>query len=197
MLELFAGSCVMSNTFKDYGFDVESIDYNPDSNALTISDVLDIVDISGFDVVFSAPPCTYFSRYAYIHHHWKNGKPVTEVCKHDINVHLYALKLIRNSGCKLWFIENPLGILKHLNFMQNVGFMYQFEQCMYGGEYKKSTNIWSNCDNLDLKKCNHKVRHKSFERSYNYDGVNDRSVYPKSFCDYIAKFSLVYLENIK
>lgn len=197
MLELFAGSCNMSKAFWDYGFQVDNIDDNSErvSKASIIGNIRKIKQLKGYDVIWSSPPCTYFCRYSYIHGHWKYGKPNTVECYQSCLLHIHALDLIKNSDCKVWFIENPLGILKHMSFMQNIGNLYQLDYCMYGSEFKKATNVWSNIK-LDVKKCNHVFRHMSFQNTYNYNGENERSVIPELFCDSIARQTVDYLENV-
>lgn len=196
MLELFGGSCIMSKTFSDNGFEIISIDNDINSNASLIYDINKIPEIENFDVIWASFPCTYHCRYSFIHGHWNNGKPNTDECIAMCNLHIHTLKLIRNSGCKVWFIENPLGLLRKMNYMQNIGYLYQVDYCMYDFEFKKPTNIWSNIS-LNLLRCNHNFRHKSFQNSYNYNGNNDRSVLPIDFCKTIVQQTNVYLENDK
>jgi hypothetical protein len=184
----------MSKTFEKYGFDVDSIDNDINSNANIIEDINNIYSVN-YDVIWASFPCTYHSRYSFIHGHWKDGKPNSRECLDMCNLHIHTLDLIRNSGCKVWFIENGRGLLRYMNYMQNVGSLFECCYCMYGSEFKKPTDIWSNIK-LDIHMCNHNFRHKSFQNSYNYNGVNERSILPEMFCESVVKQTVDYLDKV-
>lgn len=88
MIEFFSGSKVMSNTFKNAGYKVLTIDNNPKLNPDICINILDF-DINMLpdefkspDVVWASPPCTTFS-VAGIGHHWISKK----MCSNGDNCH--------------------------------------------------------------------------------------------------------------
>ena len=119
MLELFSGSGNMAEAFREVGYTTLTVDLNEkadlqiDIRELTPEMILD--RLGGYpDVIWASPPCTQFS-IASVSHHWKNHKPPkdgTELLSH-------AIRLIMQLQPRLWYIENPMGMMRTLPIIQN------------------------------------------------------------------------------
>ena len=65
-----------------------------------------------------------------------------------------GLKITRWLAPDAWFLENPVGLLMEMPWMQRYGpSLNVCSYCRYGKPYRKNTCIWSNVANLDLKTC--------------------------------------------
>jgi hypothetical protein len=79
-----------------------------------------------------------------------NLTPISDYAKRcdEINKHLIAL--IKELNPKFFFIENPVGGLRKMNFMQGIA-RYTVTYCQYGERRQKPTDIWTNHPNPDFK----------------------------------------------
>lgn len=154
VLDLFCGTKSIAKAFKARGHTVYTVDwdkrFNPDLAAdigtLTANDIIDLC--GGFpDVIWASPDCTTYSVAAISTHRRKepNGSlsPVTDYAKRcdEINEHLIAL--IKGLNPRYWFIENPVGGLRKMDFMQKLP-RYTVTYCQYGERRQKPTDIWTN-----------------------------------------------------
>ena len=58
-----------------------------------------------------------------------------------------VLKIVAEANPAVWFIENPVGHLQHRDFMQPLQpLKHECTFCMYGTDYRKATDIWSNIE---------------------------------------------------
>ena len=99
-----------------------------------------------YDIIHASPPCTYFS-YANPHPHVRN---VYEA----VSIVLRCLTIIRYHNPLVWILENPVNRLQHSRIM------VPYEQykktttyCMFGTQYKKATNLWTNINVLMPRCC--------------------------------------------
>lgn len=154
VLDLFCGTKSIANAFAARGHTVYTVDWDKrfeptfaaDIGALTAADIIDLC--GGVpDVIWASPDCTTYSVAAISTHRRKepNGNliPVTDYAKRcdEINEHLIAL--IKELAPKYWFIENPVGGLRKMDFMQSLP-RYTVTYCQYGERRQKPTDIWTN-----------------------------------------------------
>jgi site-specific DNA-cytosine methylase len=149
MIELESGSGVMAETFKKEGYDVLTIDINPDLNPDICMNILDLTikDIPkkfrNPDVVWAGVPCTTFS-VASIYRYWDAlGNPKSYKTYIGLAVVMKNIELIKELDPKYFFIENPRGMLRQQRFME------EFERktisyCQYGDNVQKPTDIFCN-----------------------------------------------------
>ena len=128
ILELFAGSCSLSNEAKKIGYQTITTDIkqNPDNTINYVTDIFNFnyQELPSIDFIWASPPCTYFS-VASIGKHWnKDHTPKTEQALFGIEVIKKTLEIIDYLGPKYWLIENPRGKLRKLEIMK--GFFNNF-----------------------------------------------------------------------
>ena len=156
VLDLFCGTKSVAKAFEARGHTVFTVDwdkrFNPDLSAdigtLTAQDIINLCGCVP-DVIWASPDCTTYSVAAISTHRRKepngNLSPVTEYAKRcdEINEHLINLNLIREVNPRFWFIENPVGGLRVMDFMQKLP-RYTVTYCQYGERRQKPTDIWTN-----------------------------------------------------
>lgn len=90
------------------------------------------------DVIWASPDCTTYSIAAISHHRIKEGDenlaPKSENARISDEVLKHTLWLIEKLKPKYWFIENPRGGLRKMNFMQGLP-RYTVTYCL-GGDTK-------------------------------------------------------------
>ena len=138
MLELFSGTGSVGNAFRELGWEVTTVDLNPDANPTFCQDVCawDPPFPPGhFDFIWASPVCTEYSRAL-------TRRPRRlEVGDRRV---LRTLELIRQLQPRFWAIENPAtGMLKQRPFMAGLPWD-DVTYCMYGYPYRKRTRIWNN-----------------------------------------------------
>lgn len=161
MLDLFCGTKSISNAFAKRGHDVYTVDWDKrfaptlavDIGTLTVSDIISLCGGKP-DVIWASPDCTTYSVAAISQHRRKepNGNltPISDYAQRcdAINEHLIAL--IKELNPKYFFIENPVGGLRKMNFMQDLP-RYTVTYCQYGDRRQKPTDIWTNHPNPEFK----------------------------------------------
>lgn len=152
-IELFSGTKSFSKVGKKLGHKTFTIDnveeLNPDHNI----DIFKIKKLPLANLIWASPPCTTFS-VASIGTHWKGGKkayvPRTKEAKLGLELLEHTIKLIKKSGAKYWFIENPRGVMRKVIdeiFKKNRIKNYKrvtVSYCQYGDKRMKPTDIWTN-----------------------------------------------------
>ena len=166
VLELFAGTRSIGKAFEKRGHDVFSVEW--DKNFENIDLYIDIAELTAQeildkfgkpDVIWMSPDCTTFSIAAISHHRKKNlitGNldPVSPYAQFCDKVDKHCLELIKQLQPKFWFIENPRGGMRKMDFMKNLP-RYTVTYCQYGDERMKPTDIWTNHPNPKFKPCCH------------------------------------------
>ena len=162
VLELFAGTRSIGKAFEARGHEVfsvewdkgfENIDLYADIGKLTASDILNTFGKP--DVIWASPDCTTFSIAAISHHRKKNPdtgvlEPVSDYAKFCDAVDKNMLKLIRELDPRFYFIENPRGGMRKMDWMQGIP-RYTVTYCQYGDTRMKPTDIWTNHPNPQFK----------------------------------------------
>ena len=146
VLELFAGSRSIGKAAESLGYEVYSSDLNEFEGIDYAIDILEF-DTSKVpfepDIIWASPPCTYFS-VASIGKHWnKDHTPKTEQAVFGVKVVNKTIQIIKELNPKYWYIENPRGKLRKLDFMQPLPRTTVW-YCTYGDKRAKPTDIWTN-----------------------------------------------------
>lgn len=154
VLELFAGTRSISRAFEAHGHetfsvewcgDFENIDLYADVLTVTAEDILK--SFGRPDVIWASPDCTTYSVAAISKHRRQEVdgslSPITEYAKFCDQVNAHVVELIRELNPKYWFIENPVGALRKMEFMQGLP-RYTVTYCQYGERRQKPTDIWTN-----------------------------------------------------
>ena len=149
------------------------------------------------DIIWSGNCCQCFSVAAIGYHRRKNAvtgvlEPKTEKAKRADEVNRHSLELIKELDPHFFFIENPVGGLRKMDYMQGIP-RYTTTYCRYGFKYRKATDIWTNhpCPNLkppchNGDKCHEAAPRGSKTGLQGVDGATDRSKYPPLFCEHIV-----------
>lgn len=204
VLELFAGQRCIGKAFQSRGHEVFSIEWDKKHNDISwyedISKITaqDIIEKFGHpDVIWASPDCTTFSIAAISHHRTKNQEtgnldPKSEYAKFCDMVDQHVLKLIKELKPKYYFIENPRGGMRKMEWMQDLP-RYTVTYCQYGDERMKPTDIWTNhpdpkfkpmCKNGD--KCHVAAPRGSKTGTQGRKGSVDRSLIPEKLCLHIV-----------
>ena len=198
MIELFAGSARMAQTFREAGFetftvDIEETSRDPERQIDLIADVLSLqaVDLpSNPHVVWASPPCTYYSKARHLSGKEQafapGGRPLTQEA-HDANrLVQHTLHLIEQLEPNYWFMENPEGYLAMQPFMKFY-MRRSVSYCQYGETWKKPTHIWGQHPiHWIPRKCHH-VNHPNFSTSFASAKKAERALLPQGLCDEIVK----------
>jgi hypothetical protein len=199
ILELFAGS-------RSIGKEAEKLNFNVFSSDINNFDKIDyVVNILEFDytkvpfnpdVIWASPPCTGFSVAA-LGHHWTGGKnayiPKTDTAKLGIELAKKTIEIINYYNPKYFFIENPRGLLRKMNFMDNF-IRNTVTYCQYGDNRMKPTDIWTNsniwtprkpCKNGDS--CHISAPRGSRTGTQGLKGAYERSKIPELLCKEILQ----------
>lgn len=211
VLELFAGTRSIGKAFEKHGHEVysiewdknfDNIDWYEDIGKITVQDIID--RFGHPDVIWASPDCATFSIAAISHHRRKNPEtgnldPISDYAKFCDKVDQHVLQLIEELQPKYWFIENPRGGLRKMNWMQELP-RYTLTYCKYETEKPiserrmKPTDIWTNhpnpnfippCKNGDP--CHAPAPRGSKTGTQGIKGSVDRSRIPDKLCDHIVE----------
>lgn len=201
ILELFAGKRSIGVAFEEKGHEVYSVDYDEeldnihcfiDIEHLTVEHV--IKNFGKPEVIWASFDCTTYSIAGISHHRIKKINTLAPKSRYAIkcdNVNQHVLKLIETLKPKYWFIENPRGGLRKMNFMQNLP-RYTVTYCQYGDTRMKPTDIWTNHPNPNFKPIckNGSPCHESAPRGSKTGtqgrGKRERSLIPVELCRHIV-----------
>lgn len=149
-VELFSGTASFSRVAAARGHSTFTVDNDPRHKPDLIADVMDLsaADLPHADIIWASPDCRCFSKAA-CSRNWvrKNGiaYPQRPEAEQAAEMVIHTLKLIRDMHPAYWFIENPVGFLRTMNFMRGVGKRRTVTYCQYGHSVQKPTDIWTNC----------------------------------------------------
>jgi len=199
VLELFAGSRSIGKASEILGYQVFSSDLINFEKIDYVTSILDF-DINKVpfhpDIIWASPPCTGFSVAA-LGHHWTGGKnayiPKTDTAKLGIKLAKKTIEIINYFNPKYFFIENPRGLLRKMDFMDNFK-RQSITYCQYGDTRMKPTDIWTNsekwiprpmCKNGDS--CHIAAPRGSRTGTQGLKGSYERSKIPEDLCIEILK----------
>lgn len=210
VVELFAGTRSIGKAFEKKGHEVfsvewdkdfENIDWYEDINNITAKDILK--KFGQPDVIWASPDCTTYSIAGISHHRkYENGIliPISEYAKFCDKTNKHVLDLIQELKPKYYFIENPRGGLRKMDFMKGL-YRYTVTYCQYGDNRMKPTDIWTNIPNPEFKPmckngddCHEKEPRGSKTGTQGLKGSKERSVIPQLLCDHIVE---ICEKNIK
>lgn len=195
ILELFAGSRSIGNVAVEKGYKVFSSDVE------SFDEIDYVVDILNFnykkvpfipDMIWASPPCQGFSVAA-IGKNWNHDNtPKTDSARLGIKLVLKTIEIIeyykKLNPNLVWFMENPRGKLRKLDFMSNFK-INTVTYCQYGDSRMKPTDIWTNstswiprtmCKNGDT--CHISAPRGSATGTQGIKGDYERSKIPEELC---------------
>lgn len=210
LLELFAGTRSVGKAFEARGHEVFSVEWDKsfqgidlyaDIGQLTAQDILE--RFGAPDVIWASPDCTTFSVAAISYHRRLNKQtksldPITEYARFCDEVDKNMLRLIRELRPAFYFIENPRGGMRKMEWMQELP-RYTVTYCQYGEERMKPTDIWTNhpepnfkppCKNGDP--CHVSAPRGARTGTQGIKGSRDRSVIPSQLCEHIVDICEAY-----
>ena len=142
----------------EWNKDFENIDLYEDINNVTAEMILE--KFGRPDVIWASPDCTTYSIAAISHHRKKeesgNLAPVSEYARFCDKTNQHVIELIKELNPKYYFIENPRGGLRKMDFMKGLP-RYTVTYCQYELDKPvterrmKPTDIWTNHPNPQFK----------------------------------------------
>lgn len=204
VLELFSGTGVLSAAFRERGHRTLTVDWEeshkPDLKAdIGTLSADDVVRLFGRpDVIWASPDCTTYSVMC-ISRHRDGVKPKSEYAAQCDRVNAHVCDLIRELKPKAWFVENPVGMLRKMPFIQKLledtgGRRHTVTYCQYGERRQKPTDIFTNhpdplfrppCRRGD--KCHDAAPRGSRTGTQGLKGKALRAKLPKELCDHVVR----------
>ncbi len=159
VLELFAGTASFAKVARAHGHDVRTLDFDPQFKCDYTMNIMDF-DANTLgdwkpDVIWASIPCDCFS-VASIGSNWTGGKeayiPKRPQSEMAIRIAKKTLEIIDMLQPKAYIIENPMGVLRKMDFMQKYN-RVTVTYCQYGDHVMKPTDLWHNLDNFVARRC--------------------------------------------
>mgnify|MGYP001316305936 FL=1 len=212
VLDLFSGTQSISKQFRKKGHDTLTIDYNPifseegneygiitdlTMNILDINKEIIIEHLGGEpDVIWASPDCTTYSVAAIYHHRIKeedgNLSPKSEKAAIADKVTQKTLEIISWFPNAIYFIENPRGGMRKMNFIQDYP-RYTVTYCTYGDDRMKPTDLWTNHPNPNFKpmckpgaSCHVSAPRGSSTGTQGLKNAIERSRIPDELCEHVV-----------
>ena len=208
VLELFAGTRSIGKKFEAKGHEVYSIEWDKehpnidwyvDIGTITTQDIIDRFGVP--DVVWASPDCTSYSVAAISRHRIRensgNLAPKSDYAKFcdKVNTHVIDMinELLEINPKLIYFIENPRGGMRKMNFMKDLP-RYTVTYCQYGDTRMKPTDIWTNhpnpkfkppCKNGDT--CHESAPRGSRTGTQGRKNAKERSRIPEQLCKHIVE----------
>lgn len=202
VLELFAGSRSVGKVAEQLGYEVFSVDWtNYDNIDLKIDiGLLKLSDIPFVpDIIWASPDCTTYSIAAISTHRNKEDRSgKTEYAKKCDKANNHWIGLIKEwqklNPKLVYYIENPRGGLRKMDFMQDFPIRNTVWYCQYGDDRAKPTDIWTNnidwtprpeCHNFrnNIKHCHHESAPRGSKTgTQGKKGSYERSKIPYELC---------------
>ena len=145
ILELYAGSRSIGKVAESRGHRVFSVDVKQ-FGGIDLAKDIEFLQPSDMpfkpDMIWASPPCTSYS-IAGISHHRDGQIAKSEFAIKSDRLVKNTLAIIRHyDGC-VFYIENPRGMLRKMDFMKGID-RVTLSYCKYGDSRMKPTDIWSN-----------------------------------------------------
>ncbi len=203
VLDLFCGTKSIARAFEARGHTVFTVDWDgqfepslrTDIGALTAGEICNLCGGTP-DVIWASPDCTTYSVSAISKHRRKepNGNltPISDYAKRcdEINEHLVAL--IKELKPKYWFIENPVGGMRKMDFMRGLP-RHTVTYCQYGERRQKPTDIWTNHPEPEFKPpckrgspCHDAAPRGARTGTQSLKNRIEKARIPKELCEYIV-----------
>jgi len=212
VLELFAGTRSISKAFEKHGHETYSVEWNKDFenitlyadiNELTKEKVIEICNGKP-NVIWASPDYTTYSMAAISHHRYKNEyddlEPISDYAKFCDKTNMHVIELIKELNPTFYFIENPRGALRKMEFMQDLP-RYTVTYCQYGDIRQKPTDIWTNHPNPQFKpmckkgaSCHISAPRGSKTGTQGLKDSKERSIIPPLLCEHIVKICEDYIK---
>ena len=204
VLELFSETGVLSAAFRERGHRTLTVDWEeshkPDLKAdIGTLSADDVVRLFGRpDVIWASPDCTTYSVMC-ISRHRDGVKPKSEYAARCDRVNAHVCDLIRQLKPKAWFIENPVGMLRKMPFIQKLledtgGRRHTVTYCQYGERRQKPTDIFTNHPDPQFRppcrrgdKCHDAAPRGSRTGTQGLKGKALRAKLPKELCDHVVR----------
>jgi site-specific DNA-cytosine methylase len=198
ILELFCGTKSFTKVAEARGHECRTLDNDPRFEPTYCMDIMDFEpSVLGDwrpDVIWASPPCECFSR-ASIGHAWrgiwhirdKAYQPMNRKTGMAIENVLRTLELLNEMAPRFWFIENPRANLRKMPFMPEDK-RHEIWYCQYGDTRAKPTDIWTNLEGFEWRRChNGATDHEEARRgaktgTQGINGAIDRGRIPERFC---------------
>jgi hypothetical protein len=204
VLELFAGSRSIGKAAEALGMEVFSCDWIDYGGIDYVSDIMKF-DYSKVpfkpDIIWASPPCTGFTVSA-IGRNWrlgKNDKPIatTQSSKMGIKMVKKTIEIINYFDPEFFFIENPRGMMRKMNFMEQFN-RHTVTYCQYGDNRMKPTDIWTNSESWTPKEpckngapCHVAAPRGSRTGTQGLANAHERSKIPNELCNEILESCLL------
>lgn len=188
---------------KKGGHEVYTVDWDKQFNPTLCVDIgtltaEQIKELCGGNpaVIWASPDCTTYSVAAISKHRKKepngNLKAVTDYARRCDEINTHLIDLIKELNPKYWFIENPRGAMRKMDFMQGLP-RYTVTYCKYGEKRMKPTDIWTNhpcpnfippCKNGDT--CHETAPRGSKTGTQGLANRIEKARIPKELCEHIV-----------
>ena len=212
VLELFSGTGVLSAAFRERGHRTLTVDWEeshkPDLKAdIGTLSADDVVRLFGRpDVIWASPDCTTYSVMC-ISRHRDGVKPKSEYAAQCDRVNAHVCDLIRELKPRVWFVENPRGMLRKMPFILELmddtgGKRHTVTYCQYGERRQKPTDIFTNHPDPQFRppcrrgdKCHDAAPRGSKTGTQGLRGKLERAKLPDELCRHVVRIceSLVSL----
>lgn len=149
-LELFCGTKSFTREALKRGYEGDTLDINKRFNPTFLTNILhwDYMPYIGkYRIIWASPDCTAWSC-ASAFKYWNKRIPKHWYAQAAIRQVQLTLRIIDHLQPQYWFLENPTGKLRKMDFMQPYC-RQQITYCQYGESRRKPTDIWTN--NLNWK----------------------------------------------
>ena len=213
VLELFAGTRSIGKAFEARGHEVFSVEWDKhfaninlytDIGELTAKEILEQFGYP--DVIWASPDCTTFSVAAISKHRRKNKEtgsldPISDYARFCDRVDQHVLDLIRELNPKFYFIENPRGGMRKMEWMQGIP-RYTVTYCKYGDTRMKPTDIWTNHPNPQFKPpckngdpCHMRAPRGARTGTQGLKSAEVKSIIPPALCEHIVDICEEYFNK--